>query len=694
MDSLLQDLLAWISAHPHLSGLVIFWIALLESLVVIGLLIPGAFLLFGVGALIATGNLPLVPILLWTIAGAIAGDGISFLLGHHYHEHLRVIWPLRRYPVLVNRGIDFFYQHGGKSVFMARFVGPVRPIIPAIAGMMNMSVARFLLVDIVAAILWAPAYILPGMVFGASLGLAAEVAGRLVVLLVVVVGIAWLSIWLIRLLIRLFQPQVAALLEKILVWSRNHPLIRPLAGSLLDPNHPEARGLAMLSVLFFLALWLLLLVSRQVLHGKFMANLDRYLQHSFDNLRTPWADYAMVFITQLGGQGLLAIVLLGGCAWLLWKGYAKAASHWLAVYVCAGIFTWVLKVSAQIQRPSPLIDGHSFPSAHTSMSLVVYGFLALIIARELPFQRRWIPYSTATLVVLAIAFSRLYLGAHWYSDVLAGISLGICWVALIGIAYDRHPAPAVPVKKLLVVMAVVLVFATSWQVERRFTGDLAYYEPRIQIQETSLAEWAASGWQAIPVFRIDLEGADTQPLNFQWAGTLQYLQTLLEQHGWRPAPVPGPLGALNWLAPDPDITQLPVLPHVHDGEHQSLLLVGPSEAAWEQLVVIRLWPANIRITDSGTPLWVGNVSFLYLDQTLPLITFLRTTANFESPLLYLQTVLARTDEAKLAQRTRTAPARQAQWNGQVLLAWESAGSEPLGKGVKGTDLFIPPGHIQ
>ncbi|MGB5306411.1 MAG: DedA family protein, partial [Gammaproteobacteria bacterium] len=327
MDSLLQDLLAWISAHPHLSSLIIFCIALLESLVVIGLLIPGAFLLFGVGALIATGNLPLVPILLWTIAGAIAGDLISFLLGHHYHQQLRVMWPLRRYPRLVNRGIDFFYRHGGKSVFMARFVGPVRPIIPAVAGMMNMSVARFLLVDVVAAILWAPAYILPGMVFGASLGLAAEVAGRLVVLLVAVVGITWLSIWLIRLLIRRFQPQAAALLERILAWSRNHPLIRPLAGSLLDPDHPEARGLVMLSGLFFVALWLLLLTSRQVLNGQLLGNLDRYLQHSFTNLRTPWADYVMVFVTQLGGQGLLAIVLLSGCAWLLWKGYSKAADH-------------------------------------------------------------------------------------------------------------------------------------------------------------------------------------------------------------------------------------------------------------------------------------------------------------------------------------------------------------------------------
>jgi undecaprenyl-diphosphatase len=156
MEYLLQDLTDWIAMHPHAFSVAVFFIAMMESLVVLGLLIPGAALLFGAGALMATGTLPIAPIMLSTIAGAIVGDLISFLLGHHYHQRLRVIWPFRRYPALVNRGVDFFVRHGGKSVFMARFIGPLRPIVPAIAGMMNMTTARFLLVDVIASILWAP----------------------------------------------------------------------------------------------------------------------------------------------------------------------------------------------------------------------------------------------------------------------------------------------------------------------------------------------------------------------------------------------------------------------------------------------------------------------------------------------------------------------------------------------------------
>ena len=91
MEHLLQNLLDWIALHPHAFSAVVFLVALMESLLLLGLLIPGAALLFGVGALMATGSLPVLSILFWTVAGAIAGDLASFLFGQHYHQRLRVI---------------------------------------------------------------------------------------------------------------------------------------------------------------------------------------------------------------------------------------------------------------------------------------------------------------------------------------------------------------------------------------------------------------------------------------------------------------------------------------------------------------------------------------------------------------------------------------------------------------------------
>jgi membrane protein DedA with SNARE-associated domain/membrane-associated phospholipid phosphatase len=673
MDNLLQDLLAWIAQHPHFSNLLIFVVAVLESLLVIGLLVPGAFLLFGIGALIATGTLQLIPTMVWTSAGAVVGDTVSFLIGSHYHQRLRVLWPLKRYPALVNRGVDFFCRHGGKSVFMARFVGPVRPIVPAIAGMMDMNIGRFLLVDIIASVLWAPAYILPGMAFGASLGLAAEVAGRLVVLLVVVAGIIWLSFALIRGVWRLLQPHASAAVESVLGWSRKHPRLRPLAGSLLDPDHPEARGLAILLGLLFLAFWALLLITRQTLHGRFIGDLDNYLFHFLQNLRTPGADQVMTFVSLFGKQLLLAIVLSAGSLWLFWMGNHKAAIHWLVAYVCTVIMTYALKYSTSVERPVDIHHSFSFPSAHVSTSLAVFGFLALLIARELPFKHRWLPYTVAGILVVAIAFSRLYLGVHWFSDILGGASVGLLWVTLLGIAYDRHPAPALPQKRLLGVSLAVLFMAVAWQLEFHYRQDLANYAPRMEIQTVTLSDWLNNDWRELPVYRIDIEGVNAQPLNFQWAGTLTYLQEVLGKQGWQPAPKIGVLRAMNWLSPHPESAGLPILSQVHDGEQQKLLLARKEEGT-DRMTVLRVWPANIETTDNGTRIWVGTVSYLYVDHSLPMIAYLKTATDFDSPLAVLRDALEKYAPVRTVNRDVVAPAGM-EWHGEVLLGREAGDSK-------------------
>jgi undecaprenyl-diphosphatase len=640
----------------------------------------------------ATGSLPIASILLWTVAGAIAGDLASFLFGRHYHQRLRVIWPFRRYPRLVNRGVDFFVRHGGKSVFMARFIGPLRPIVPAIAGMMNMPTTRFLLVDSIACALWAPVYILPGMVFGASLGLAAEVAGRLVILLVLIAALVWLGFWLSSNLVRLLRPYAGIALEKILDWSRTHPLIRPLAGSLLDPGHPEARGLAILSVLLFVTLWMLLLTTRQTMHGHALNGADTYLFHSLQNLRTPWADNAMVFLTQLGSQALLATVLAGSCAWLFWKGYTKAAWHWLAVYSGAGLLTWTLKLTLQIERPLISHGNFSFPSAHTSMSLAVYGFLALIVARELPLRRRWLPYTLAGILVVLIAMSRLYLGAHWFSDVLAGLTLGIFWVALIGIAYDRHPAPALPVKHLLVAVTLLVALACAWQTRTHFQQELTAYRPQTEIHRITRSTWKSIGWEALPAYRVDLQGRNEQPMNFQWAGSLASLRDELRNKGWQEPPSLTPLSAMNWLAPEPDIAMLPVLPQVNDGQHQALLLIGPHATGEQRLVALRLWPSNRELLENNTPVWVGNVVYLYKEQEVPLITYLRTKPDFNSPLDIFMEVLSGVDAVSIELHTRPPADNQAKSNIQVLLGWEStpASQDVLDPGLRAPEQTSTP----
>lgn len=192
-------MLNWIATHPHWAYFIVALIAFGESLAIVGLIVPGAFLLFGVGALIGSGELSLWPTLFSATIGAILGDGISFWLGYHYRERLVSLWPFTRYPKLVERGMVFFKRHGGKSILFGRFVGPVRPIIPAVAGMMRMSVPKYITINLLSAMAWAPVYLLPtAFLVGYAKEEVAAVTTNLIIFLALIVAATWLLFLIFR----------------------------------------------------------------------------------------------------------------------------------------------------------------------------------------------------------------------------------------------------------------------------------------------------------------------------------------------------------------------------------------------------------------------------------------------------------------------------------------------------------------
>ena len=609
-------LLEWIQQNPHWSYLGVFLISAGESLALVGLFLPGVAIMFGIGALVAAGALELWPTLGAAAAGAVLGDGVSFWLGRHFHQHLRVMWPFSRYPALMNRGVDFFYKHGGKSVVLARFLGPVRPILPTVAGMLDMPPRKFFLVNVLSALLWAPAYTLPGVVFGASVGLASQVAGRLAVLLLIVVALVWFTVWLVGLLFRYLQPRAGFLLARALDWGNSHPLLQPLTSALLDPTHPEARGLAalvlVLAVASLLTTWLL---------GGWLAGLDQFLLEALRELRSPIADEVMRFITGLGDTWLLLTVLAAGSAWLWLRGRRNAALHWLGLTTATAVLTYLLKLVVAAQRPTPLYAGlsaYSFPSTHTTLSIAVYGFLAVLIARELTAPRRWAPYVGAALVVIPIAFSRLYLGAHWLSDVLGGLALGLAALALFGIAYRRHPAQSLGWRSLLLICVMTLIGTGIWR--DHIAASIPYDAPRAAVSLGTM-QWWETEWRSLPAQRQDLNAAARQALNLQYAGDVADLRAALTAAGWHP-PTPFSLSsALQWLAPQPDAELLPILPQVHAGEHDVLRLERRS-ADRRQLYLVRLWPGDLQLRETAAPVWVGSVGELETHRQLRLFTYL------------------------------------------------------------------------
>lgn len=156
MDEIVQPLLAFVGAHGHWAAIVMFVTAFGESFAFLSLLFPGTTLLIAAGALMAGGKLAYAPVLIAAVLGATLGDTVSYWIGRRYGGGLARIWPFSRNPELLPSGIRFFSRHGGKSVFIGRFFGPVRAVIPLAAGIMQMPRGWFWLANFGSALVWAP----------------------------------------------------------------------------------------------------------------------------------------------------------------------------------------------------------------------------------------------------------------------------------------------------------------------------------------------------------------------------------------------------------------------------------------------------------------------------------------------------------------------------------------------------------
>lgn len=200
MDYLGTQILAFIKANPGWSMFVIGLTAFGESLVFLSLLFPGTAILIAAGALISAGILDPISPVIAGIVGAVLGDSVSFWLGQKFGPLLPKIWPFRGHPERLTRGISFFERYGGSSVFIGRFFGPLRAVVPLAAGMMHMPPSRFYTANILSAVVWAPALVLSGDLLTRWLG-QENLATKIFSITLVAAALTALASWIWRLLV-------------------------------------------------------------------------------------------------------------------------------------------------------------------------------------------------------------------------------------------------------------------------------------------------------------------------------------------------------------------------------------------------------------------------------------------------------------------------------------------------------------
>lgn len=622
-----QELLNWLNSHPGWGFAIVFLVALFESLVLVGILLPGIVILFGVGALIGLGLLDMIPIWIAASTGAVLGDSLSYALGRRFRGHLLDIWPFSRYPALMERGTRFFHAHGAKSVVAGRFIGPLRPIIPSVAGMMGMKSSRFAAVDIPACIVWAPSFLLPGMLFGASLEVASEYTGRLTVMLVIGLAVLWLTWWVMRLLYQPLATRSARWLRHIIRWSRRHPVLGRIVRPLLDPTRGDVLSVTMLGLLLVVLFWGLVMV---LFLSPFSAQpklADQAVQDLALSLRNHLADPVMVAISQLSRWPVSILSAFALLLWLLGAGRKNAALHWLIAIGGGGLLhlllSWSLRTTPQMfELAGEVLQG---PSAAMSLCTVVLMFFAVMEAGELPRKHRQWPYLVAALTVILLALARLYLGLEWLSGALMGIAIGLAWTAVVGLAYRQRA-----VRRFSGVAASLIFYGSflalfSWQVNEHLDNDLAALKSTQVLQAIDGAAWWESDWKDMPMERTRLTSVASRSFNAQIAADPAQVAERLEKAGWEQVPESDWRWIIQALNPDPDEASLPLLGRAFQGRSEELLL-KKDLAPEGRLLTVRLWDSGFRLEPGGQVLYLGQLSEEVLVQRFGLFSYWRSTA--------------------------------------------------------------------
>ncbi|KAA1054086.1 DedA family protein [Azospirillum argentinense] len=170
MDAGVEMAMHFLERHHNWAGPVVAVLAFCESVVLVGLAVPATALMIMFGTLLGLGIIDPVPVVAGAVLGAIAGDAVSYSLGRWLGPAVVYRRPLSRYRGEVAKSRLFFRRYGFAAVFMGRFLGPLRSIVPLVAGMMKMNGRQFQFANVASAAVWAPAMLAPGWLASAGIG--------------------------------------------------------------------------------------------------------------------------------------------------------------------------------------------------------------------------------------------------------------------------------------------------------------------------------------------------------------------------------------------------------------------------------------------------------------------------------------------------------------------------------------------
>jgi membrane protein DedA with SNARE-associated domain/membrane-associated phospholipid phosphatase len=420
---------------------VVFLAPALEASAFLGVVVPGEIAVLLGGVLAVEHRAPLPAVLAAAVAGAIIGDSVGYVVGRRWGRRLLDSSVGRLVPDQhLDRAERYLAERGGPAVFFGRFTAALRALIPGLAGMAGLHYRTFALYNAVGGAIWASGFVLLGYVAGTGWRRVEGVAKRASLLLLLALIATAALVLAVRWLIG-HPDRITALVDR--------QLQRPWMARLRDRYQHQlaflarrlqpggALGLALTVTVGALiaAGWAFGAILQDVLAHDELALVDQPVALFFVRHREAWLTRLLQDLTKLGSVRILVpLIVLVGVGWWLRRRTWRPLGLLAAAYVGADLAFNAVKELVQRPRPPAAIllkpvAGPSFPSGHATQAVAVYGMLAALAATTTTsWPRKVSAWAMAVVIVGVVAVSRLYLGAHWLTDVLGGLALGAAWL--------------------------------------------------------------------------------------------------------------------------------------------------------------------------------------------------------------------------------------------------------------------------
>jgi len=438
----------WNELLPSLQsmGLWGYWVvgilAFGEALVLTSAFAPGTVVVVFGGALVAQGLYDFGDMIWFVAIGTILGAEVSFRIGSRgtnmFQEGRRVFSPAH-----LERGKRFFVKYGAPGIILGHFFGPLRPIIPVVAGLSGMSRRRFFLWNVVGGLAYAVILLSVGYFFGTAIDLFSPTMTR-AGLFSIAVLLALAILWFIAAKLRKTLPFFASVLRSVGQAIEDNPDVRALVG-----RHPALfrflsgrlsrdafTGLPVTILASAFGYFLLLYAGSTldfVTQSQIVA-VDVRVASLLSAFRDPGLVRFFTMVTAIGyWKVIITLVIAVSAVMLLRRRPYYLPGLWLTL-IGNQLTVPLLKNIFARPRPEMAVyaeSSFSFPSGHSAASVAFFGFLTYVLIRE-----RIGPIFVSVLIgatlVFLIGLSRIYLVEHYLSDVLNGYLVGALW-ALLGI---------------------------------------------------------------------------------------------------------------------------------------------------------------------------------------------------------------------------------------------------------------------